>query len=73
MVFTLFSKKVIPRNESWEFPGGPMVGTPSFHCRGHGKTPGQGTKILHDSRPPKKKKEENEGSPVLFKTLIGEC
>ena len=21
----------------------------------------------------KKKKEENEGSPVLFKTLIGEC
>ena len=50
-----------------------MVGTPSFHCRGHGKTPGQGTKILHDSRPPKKKKEENEGSPVLFKTLIGEC
>ena len=21
---------------SWEFPGGPVVRTPHFHCRGHG-------------------------------------
>ena len=29
-----------------EFPGGPVVRTPSFHCCGPGSVPGQGTKIL---------------------------
>ena len=28
-----------------EFPGGPVVRTPSFHCQGPGFNPGQGTKI----------------------------
>ena len=73
MAFTLFSKKVIPRNENWELPGGPVVGTPSFPCRGHDFIPGQGTKILHNSKPRKKKKKErkkeNEGFPVLFLRL----
>ena len=26
----------------WEFPGGPVVRTPCFHCRGHGFNPGLG-------------------------------
>ena len=29
-----------------EFPGGPVVRTRRFHCRGPGAIPGQGTKIL---------------------------
>ena len=30
------------------FPGGPVVRTSSFHCRGQGvPSPGQGTKIPH--------------------------
>ena len=28
-----------------EFPGGPVVRTPRFHCRGHGSILGLGTKI----------------------------
>ena len=28
-----------------EFPGGPVVRTPGFHCCGPGSVPGQGTKI----------------------------
>ena len=35
---------------SREFPGGPVVRTPHFHCRTVGDTgliPGQGTKIPH--------------------------
>ena len=28
-------------------PGGPLVKTPHFHCRGLGSVPGQGTKIPH--------------------------
>ena len=28
-----------------DFPGGPVVRTPSFHCRGHGLLPGLGAKI----------------------------
>ena len=31
----------------WDLPGGPVVKTPCFHCRGIGSVPGQGTKILH--------------------------
>ena len=33
--------------EPGEFPGGPVVRTPHFHCRGAGSIPGQETKILH--------------------------
>ena len=33
----------------WDFPGGPVVKIPRFHCRGHrfGSIPGQGIKIPH--------------------------
>ena len=30
-----------------DFPGGPVVKTPRFHCRGCGSIPGWGTNILH--------------------------
>ena len=30
-----------------DFPGGPVVKTPRFHCRGAGLIPGQGTGIPH--------------------------
>ena len=33
-----------------EFPGGSVGRTWSFHCRGLGSIPGQGTKILHASQ-----------------------
>ena len=39
----------------WEFPGGPVVRTRRFHCRGPGSIPGWGTKILQapwSSTPP---------------------
>ena len=29
-----------------DFPGGPVVRTPRFHCRGPGSIPGRGTEIL---------------------------
>ena len=32
---------------SWNFPGGPVVKTQSFHCRVTGLVPGWGTRILH--------------------------
>ena len=31
----------------WDFPGGPVIKTPGFRCRGVRLMPGQGTKILH--------------------------
>ena len=36
---------VVLRSSRREFPGSPVVRTPSFHCRGHGFDPGRGTKI----------------------------
>ena len=48
---------VIHINESsGDFPGGPVLKTPCFQCRGVG-TPGWGTKILHASwhNPPPQK------------------
>ena len=30
---------------AWEFPGGPVIRTWYFHCRGLGSIPGQGTKV----------------------------
>ena len=32
--------------QSREFPGGPVLRVPHFHCLGPGLIPGQGTKIL---------------------------
>jgi len=34
-----------------EFPGGPAVRTPSFHCRGTGSIPGWENKIPHAVQP----------------------
>ena len=30
----------------WAFPGGPVVKTLCFQCRGAGSIPGQGTKLI---------------------------
>ena len=37
----------VKKSGSADFPGGLMVKTHGFHCRGLGSIPGQGTKILH--------------------------
>ena len=44
-----------------DFPGGPVVRTLRFHCRGSGSIPGQGTKILQAAKP-KQKKQKNPDS-----------
>ena len=41
----------------WDFPVGPVVKTPSFTAGGTGLIPAQGTKILHDKWPKKRKKK----------------
>ena len=43
-----------------------MVKTASFHCRGHGFDPGQGTKILYTVQPKKKK----NSLIIIFNQLI---
>ena len=49
-----------------DFPGGPVVKTPCFHCRRHGfdlsfgLIPGWGTKIPHAASQGQKKKEERK-------------
>ena len=40
-----------------EFPGGPVVRTLCFHCRGHGSIHGWGTKILQAMQQGQKKKK----------------
>ena len=35
----------------WDFPGGPVVKTPCFHCRGHRFGPGGGTKTKKKNLP----------------------
>ena len=50
-----------------ELPGGPVVETPYFHCRGHG----QGTKILHavhGGQKKSKKKKDAITSARLLRT-----
>ena len=64
----------------WEFPGGPVVRAPCFHCEGPGSIPGQGTKILQAARCGQKKKKSThvgeyveKGEPLYTvggKTLI---
>ena len=34
MVKTCYPSAVLRVVDGWEFPGGPLVRTPSFHCRG---------------------------------------
>ena len=43
----------------WDLPGGLVVKTPCFHCRGHGFDP-WGTKILHAARCGHKNKNKNK-------------
>ena len=33
------------KRQQWDFPGGPVVKTPSFHCRGTGSFADQGSKL----------------------------
>ena len=51
-----------------EFPGGPVVRTLHFHCRGHGLDPSSGIKTPHASRCGKKKKK-----PMIWKMAVGVC
>ena len=57
----LYIKSISPRPKHlyWEFPGGPVVRTWRFHCRGQGSIPGWGTKIppVHKAWPKKKKRK----------------
>ena len=53
-----------------DFPGGPVVKTPCFHCRGHGFVLGWETKILHATRHShKKKKRKKSRISALMVTL----
>ena len=55
-----------------DFPGGPVVKTPSSQCRGTGSIPGQGTKIPHLHSVAKKYiKNKNMVSAVCFPTSQG--
>ena len=54
--------------ESWDFPGGAVVKTLCFWCKGLGFDSWLGAKIqyaLQDSRKEKKKKKENDGVSYL--------
>jgi len=51
-----------------EFPGGPAVRTPSFHCRGTGSIPGWENKIPHAVQPspaPHPPKKKGLGHSIL--------
>ena len=46
-IFSFFLNFLISGVWIWDFPGGPVVKTPSFHCRGLGFDPWSRTKIPH--------------------------
>ena len=48
------------KKKKGEFPGGPVVRTWRFHCRGPGSIPGQGTKIQQATQHGQKKERERE-------------
>ena len=48
------------KDKSWEFPGGPVVRTLHFHCRGPGFNPGWGTKIPQAVRHGQKKQKQKQ-------------
>ena len=39
--------KINNKRKTRDFPGGPVVKTPYFHCRGYGFNNGQGIQILN--------------------------
>ena len=47
------------KNQGQDFPGNPMVKTPSFCCRGEGSIPGKGTKIPHAEKGGQKVKKKS--------------
>lgn len=47
MYFSGLGKFAVVEGLKRVFPGGPVVKTLCFHCRGTGSIPGQGTKIPH--------------------------
>ena len=54
-----------------EFPGGPVVRTQCFHCRGHGFNP-WGNKILHATwHGQKKKRNGGHGKDLYLGALQG--
>ena len=54
----------LQEDRSWAFPGGPVVRTPHFHCRGHGFNPWLGT-WDSASHSQSKKKKKNHSREVL--------
>ena len=60
--YTLFITQII---NCWEFPGGPVVRTPHFHCMD--SMPGQGTNIPQAA---KKKKKLLEGTNLILKGKV---
>ena len=57
----------------WDFPGGPVVKTLRFQCRGMGSIPGQGTKIPHSvqcSQKTKKIKKKKRKGLCSEATLV---
>ena len=54
--FAFLFKKYLPR----DFPGGPVIKTPHFHCWGHGFNPWWGTKIPHVALCGQKKKKKEK-------------
>ena len=57
--------KVFPKlkRPSQNFPGGPVVKTPHFHCRGHGFDPSSSGKFRMPHGVAKKKKKKTKGCP----------
>ena len=58
----------------WDFPGSPVVKTPSFHCRGHGFDPWSGE--LRPRRPrhgQKEKKRKKKKTWHLSLPLLDQC
>ena len=49
--------------KAWKFPGGPVLRTQHFHCRGPGSIPGRGTKILQAMLC--RKKERKKGMEAI--------
>ena len=47
-------------NNHWDFPGGPVVGTLFFHCRGTGSIPGWETRILQRAAWCSQKKKKSQ-------------
>ena len=65
-----FSQTAFQKWKSMDFPGGPVVKTLSFQCRGIGLIPGPGTKIPHAVQDSKKKKKKKPLKNSHVETLV---